>query len=285
MNLSDLFSVSVNVDHSGSNAGTGLGIYKQTVSDEMVFRSLKAGADISITSGADEVTVAYSGGGGGSTSSGSNLGTGTGIYKETVGSELNFRSLIGGTNIELISGTNEITISGAAGGGAGGVSGKYIDAADFVATSTAGAVGGLTELATNDIMVDYFDFDPNTVEHIQWRDVLSAYGYSGGNITVTFYYTNNTASGSNAGDIVWGAKMLAVPDAYALDSSGSIDETVTDTIGVSGDLNITSATSGFIPAGYSQAGDLVILDVFRRATAAEDTLAADARLIGVKLDW
>lgn len=47
-------------DQSGSNIGTGLGVYKETTADKMLFRKLKAGTDITLTSGADDITITAS---------------------------------------------------------------------------------------------------------------------------------------------------------------------------------------------------------------------------------
>ena len=53
----------------------------------------------------------------GQTNTASNLGAGEGIYSTKVGVDLQFKSLIGGDNITLTADSNEITISGSAGGG------------------------------------------------------------------------------------------------------------------------------------------------------------------------
>jgi len=77
------------------------------------------------------VQIAVTGGGGGETNTASNLGAGEGVFSTKVGADLQFKSLVAGTNVSLSSDANTITISSTGGGsgetntasnvGAGGV--------------------------------------------------------------------------------------------------------------------------------------------------------------------
>jgi len=68
----------------------------------------------------DEVIVNFRGStsGGGEANTASNLGAGEGIFAQKVGVDLQFKSLVAGTNISLASDANEITITGTASGSA-----------------------------------------------------------------------------------------------------------------------------------------------------------------------
>ena len=57
------------------------------------------------------------GGGGGEVNTASNVGAGDGVFKAKVGVDLELKSLIGGTNITVTAGTDEITIDEAGGAG------------------------------------------------------------------------------------------------------------------------------------------------------------------------
>lgn len=64
--------------------------------------------------------AALSGGGGGEANTASNLGAGEGLYASKVGVDLQFKSLVAGTNVTLTSDGDSVTIDAAGGGGGSG---------------------------------------------------------------------------------------------------------------------------------------------------------------------
>lgn len=95
---------------TGSNVGTGSGVYKTKTGDTLQFKTLKSGGNISISSSADEITIS----GTSAATTAQSLGTGSPVYKQTVGDTLQFRSIVGGSNISVVTNTNDITINGTA---------------------------------------------------------------------------------------------------------------------------------------------------------------------------
>ena len=81
----------------------------------------------------------------------------------------------------------------------------------------------------------------------------------------------------------WGVRMLALSDAQGADSAFGAEVTLEDSGGVTDALYLAPESAVITPGGTWAAGDLIILEVTRKATHANDTLAIDARLHGLKL--
>lgn len=103
--------------NSPATPATGTGqIYQKTVADEtteectVYYRSIKSlSSNLTIGTSTDdnyvELTTL------GEPNLAANVGVGLGVYKNKVGETLNFKSLIGGSNIQLTQSTDEITIN------------------------------------------------------------------------------------------------------------------------------------------------------------------------------
>ena len=96
------FNNKVNSASNLGNIGHGLW-YNKDVNNNLTFKRINAGTNISITPSSDNsyLTISSSGGGGGGgeiTTAG-NIGSGVGIYSHKEGSELKFRTIEGGYNI------------------------------------------------------------------------------------------------------------------------------------------------------------------------------------------
>jgi hypothetical protein len=124
VNLGDIITVlSLAVDSSdgggsttitASNVGTGVGVYKSTIGNNLSFKTLKAGANITIAAADNELTIS----GVAATANGANLGaTGEGIFTSSTGGTLSFKKVKAGSNVSLTSDAESITISATGGGG------------------------------------------------------------------------------------------------------------------------------------------------------------------------
>lgn len=139
---------------TASNRGTGHEVFAALVGNNLEFRTLRAGPNVTITSDADHIDITASGGGGGSgvdnfldltdvpdsytgqasklvavkgdesgvefitapvgsgeANTASNVGAGAGVYKEKVGVDLRFKTLVAGNNVTITPGTDIITVA------------------------------------------------------------------------------------------------------------------------------------------------------------------------------
>jgi hypothetical protein len=85
--------------------------------------------------------------------------------------------------------------------------------------------------------------------------------------------------------VIWSLAGVATSDDDTLDVAQGTEQTVTDTLLATGDTHRTSATSSITIAGTPAVYDLIHFRVRRNASAGGDTLAADAALLGVWIQY
>jgi hypothetical protein len=154
----------------------------------------------------------------------------------------------------------------------------FIPAKAFKARTTNGAAAGSEETATNKLNFDYFDFDTTTKEFIQALVAMPKH-WNGG--TITFEPWWRAPSGS--GGVAWGLSGVAISDDDVLDAAFGTEVIVTDTLIATTDLHKAAESAAVTIAGTPAVGDLVMLQVARVPADAGDTLAADARFMGVRI--
>lgn len=160
---------------------------------------------------------------------------------------------------------------------AGGTFSVPVPATGMTARTSSGAASGVSETAANKIMVSTFDFDQTTDEFVQFAiDMPESWNES--TVTAKFVWTATTT-----GNVVWGLQGVAISDDDVLDAAFGTAQTVTDGVTAANDLMITAATSAITLGGSPAAGDRVVFQVYRDADNGSDTLAADAKLLGVRL--
>lgn len=158
--------------------------------------------------------------------------------------------------------------------------GIYIPAAALFGATTNGAASGQIETTTNKVNAKVLDFDASTEEYA-CINLPSPDYWDLGTVTTQFHWT--AASGS--GDVIWGAQGLARSNDDALDTAYGTAQEVTDTLITANDEHITSATSSITIGGTPAKGDQLYLRIYRKAADAGDTLAVDARLLGISVKF
>jgi len=156
--------------------------------------------------------------------------------------------------------------------------GMYLPASSMTAATTNGAATGTIETSTNKVIVPVFDFDTTTQEFTAVA-IPTPTWWDAGTVTVQFIWT--AASGS--GGVVWAAQGLCTSDDDPLDTAYGTEQIIADTLIAAVDDHHTSFTPAITIAGTPVAGDMVFLRFKRTPANASDTLAVDARLIGVKV--
>lgn len=156
----------------------------------------------------------------------------------------------------------------------------WLPAGSFTPTTTNGAAYASQELATNDVMIQGYDFSASTDQKIQ---TMIAMPKSWNESTVTAQVLWKDGATAGTGDVIWGVRALSVSNDDALDASFGTAQTVTDTFIASGDLHVSPTTSAITAAGTPAEGDLLIVEVYRDADAGGDTYTQLARFVGLRL--
>jgi hypothetical protein len=97
-----------------SNVGAGSQIAKTKVGVDIPLRTIVAGANITVTQNADDITIATSGAVGEANTT-SNTGAGAQVAKTKVGVDLPMRTIVAGSNVTVTQGTDIITIDASGG--------------------------------------------------------------------------------------------------------------------------------------------------------------------------
>lgn len=155
---------------------------------------------------------------------------------------------------------------------------QSIPAGAWGTVTTNGAEFAELELATNDIMLQTFNFDQTTSEKIQFWWEPPAEWNAG---TITFNVKWTAASGS--GTVIWTLAGHSYSNNDAIDAAigGTPASTTADTLLLANDMHITSE-SGNVTINGATKGESVLLQLSRDIS---DTLSADAKLIGINITF
>lgn len=160
-----------------------------------------------------------------------------------------------------------------------GLQDLWIGAAAMWTKTTSGcATLAKTEMTTSLVNIQSLDFDSSSQEFAQFTIALPR-NWDHGTVTAKFYWT--AASGS--GGVVWGISGGAYSDDDALTVALGTAQTATDTLLAANDLHISPATSAITLAGSPADSDFLAFQISRNPSDGSDTLAVDAKLLGIML--
>ena len=179
-------------------------------------------------------------------------------------------------------GTNVTAYSLFASGTAGSTTAELsLNAAGGYPSTTNGcATPTQVEFGTNDVDIYVMDFDQTTIEYAQFMTTMPS-NWDASTVTFKAYWT--AAAGTAAQTVEWNLQGLALGNDDAIDAAWGTNVEVSDALIATGDLHISAESGNVTIGGTPAADDLVIFRVWRDAT--NDTLAADARLIAIKITY
>lgn len=164
----------------------------------------------------------------------------------------------------------------------GGATGEIFTAAVAIwpATTSGCAAPAKTEYATNGVDLFTADFDQTSIEYGQFNVWMPGTWDAG---TLTFEVVWTAAGGSASETVEWNLQARAYADDDAIDQAWGTAIEISDTLIAADDVHYAPESTALTVAGSPAAGELVQFRVWR--DAANDTLAADAKLIGIKIHY
>jgi hypothetical protein len=158
----------------------------------------------------------------------------------------------------------------------------WMPAAAMIAATTSGAAPGTAETTTNKVMVKTLDFDASAEEFAQFM-IQMPKSWDEGTLIAQFVWTHG-ATTTNFG-VAWGFEAVAFADDDALDTAWGTEVATVDTGGTTNDVYISPESTAVTVAGTPGAEELVAFRVTRVVGNGFDTMAVDAKLIGIKIHY
>lgn len=156
----------------------------------------------------------------------------------------------------------------------------WIPASAMLAATTSGPAGAQAESGTNDVNYYTLAFDASADEHAHFN-VAFPKSWNLGTITYQVYWAS---SATDTDGVAWALEAMALSDNEAIDASWGTAVVVTDDAqSAANELYITAESGAVTIGGTPAANDLCMFRIFRDVSDANDDMAEDALLIGVKL--
>jgi hypothetical protein len=174
--------------------------------------------------------------------------------------------------------------AGATGPTGPGPDGKlFLSGAGGWPSTTAGCqTNTKTEMATNKENYYTLDFDAATTESAEWTVAMPS-DWDASTITAVFYWMHGGTT-TNFG-VTWALDAYSFGDSDAGDAAFGTQQHIPDTGGTTSDVYISDATPAITVGGTPAAGELVQFRVQRLPNDGDDSMAVDAKLLGVMLTY
>ncbi len=157
---------------------------------------------------------------------------------------------------------------------------KYVPATEMYTVTTNGAAAATTELATNDVMLNVFDFVTANTTYVQFTYAFPK-EWDEGTVTFQAFWTDASTSANN---VVWAMDAVAMGASENIDAAWGTGVDVVSPSTVTQNQLHVSPESGAVTIGGTPGEDnMTFFRLYRNKGNVSDDLAADARLIGIKL--
>lgn len=160
----------------------------------------------------------------------------------------------------------------------------FVPAGAMTSTATNGATYSTYEYETNDINVNFLEFDGATEEFAEFQFPMPEQ-WDLGTLKAKFFWTSPV--GSTAGDTVeWEIQAGALSDNDAIDAALGTSQVISDILlaNSGADLQISGATPAITVGGTPALGDLIHFKVSRNVGGTDD-MAEDAWLYGCLIQY
>ena len=156
----------------------------------------------------------------------------------------------------------------------------WIGARSMTARVTSGAGSATRDSGANDITQPVFDFDASSQEyvHLEW---VAPKRWNKGTVAFKAYWVADAGTPAETAAFVLAGRSISHDDpvngAFGTAQSSSVAMTAT------GKLQVGAESAQITIGSTPLDGDLIVFELSR--DVATDNLAADARLVGIKLIW
>jgi hypothetical protein len=158
----------------------------------------------------------------------------------------------------------------------------WVPAGAMTPRTTNGAARGTVETSTNRVMLSTLDFDTATQEFAQFA-IQMPKGWNESVLVCQFVWCHPSTA-ANFG-VVWEIQAVAFANDDPADTAFGTAVAVADAGGTTNDIYISDETPALTVAGSPGAEEWVVFQVRRAPANGSDTMAVDARLLGVKVHY